>query len=95
MVTEKLTRYLSDHGAKYEVISHTPTYTAQETAQASHISGKTLIKCVVLKLDGKFVLLLESAHHKVNCKALAKWLGAKRVELAHESEFRSLFPILS
>ena len=92
MVAEKLTEYLSDHEAKFKLINHMPTYTAQETAEVCHISGKALIKSVVLKVDGKFIVWLQPANHKVNLKALCECLKAKNIELASEREFQSLFP---
>ncbi|MDF3055040.1 MAG: YbaK/prolyl-tRNA synthetase associated region [Gammaproteobacteria bacterium] len=92
MITEKLKTYLCDQEANFHLINHVPTYTAQETAEVCHISGKTVIKTVILKVDGKFIVWLQPANHKVDLTALAKCLAAKNVELASESEFQSLFP---
>lgn len=92
MLAEKLEKYLSDHGAKFRTINHMPAFTAQQTAEISHVSGKEMAKSVILKVDGKFILMLEPANHKINLKAMAKWLNAKKVELASENEFQSLFP---
>ena len=42
--------------------------------------------------DGKFVMCVLAAPHKVDMKALKKQLGAKSVELAQENEIGNLFP---
>lgn len=92
MPSKNLTSYLNEHKVKYTTISHTPAYTAQEIAASAHMPGMKVAKSVVVKIDGKLCILVESANYKVDLKALQVQLGAHSVELAHEYEFEDTFP---
>ena len=50
MIAERLRHYLDTHHARYHVHSHEPRFTAQETAQVTHVSGKNFAKTVLLEL---------------------------------------------
>ena len=43
-VLRRLQDYLDEHKAKYQVITHSTAYSAQEVAQAQHIPGKQVAK---------------------------------------------------
>lgn len=92
MLTPKIQHYLSEHQTKYHLMSHMPAYTASQTAELAHVSGKKMAKSVVLKADGKFIMMLVPANQTLNLKEFSKWLGVKKLELASESEFETLFP---
>ncbi|HET8669079.1 MAG TPA: YbaK/EbsC family protein [Candidatus Saccharimonadales bacterium] len=91
-VAAKLKQYLDDNRVEYDVLSHTRTYTAQETAQAAQVPGNEVAKSVVVRADDRFVLAVLPAPRKVNLERLKETLGAEDVQIAEESEFRSLFP---
>lgn len=84
--------FLDKNKVNYSVIQHTPAYTAAEIAANSHISGKFLAKVVILKVDGKFAMVVEPANQKVNLKTFEELTGSKKVELANEYEFKGKFP---
>ncbi len=92
MPYKELQKFLDSHKVKYEVITHNPVYTAQEIAACAHIPGKDLAKTVIVKLDGKMVMLVGPATQQFNFNALKKLSKAKKVELASEKEFQDLFP---
>ncbi len=92
MQNRELEQYLDNHHVDYNTINLTPAYTAQEIAANAHISGKTLVKTVIVKIDGKFAMVIEPANLKVNLAALQSLLGSKSVELAKEYEFQDKFP---
>ena len=91
-VATKLQQYLDDNKIKYDVLSHTRTYTAQDTAQAAHVSGSEVAKSVVVKADDRFVLVVLPATRKADVERLQDILNTKDVRIAHEFEFTSLFP---
>src|SRR5262249_16784941 len=91
-VATKLQQYLDDNKVEYDVLSHTRTYTAQDTAQAAHVSGSELAKSIVVKADNRFVLAVLPATRKADVERLKEILDAKDVRIAQESEFSSLFP---
>ena len=52
MPVNKLKEFLDDHQTKYVTIRHSTAYTAQETAESAHISGKQLAKTILPELSG-------------------------------------------
>lgn len=88
----KLRNFLDSRNIKYQLIRHSPSYTAQEIAASAHISGQEMAKTVMVKVGGKMAMAVLPASHKVDFKLLEKVTGAKEVELANESEFADLFP---
>lgn len=92
MSLDKLREYLDSNKVKYVTISHSPAYTAQEVAQAAHISGQEMVKTVIVKVDGDLKMLVLPATEKVDFDALKKILKANKVELASEYEFNNRFP---
>jgi Ala-tRNA(Pro) deacylase len=92
MPINKLKKFLDSHQTKYVTIRHSPAYTAQETAQSAHIPGKELAKTVIVKVDGKMAMMVVPAADHLNLSEIRRIIGAGKVELATEGEFKSLFP---
>lgn len=92
MPVKKLKEYLDNHEVKYISLAHSPAFTSQEIAAAAHVSGRELAKTVVVKIDGKFALVVIQANHQVNFTTIRDAAGAKMVDLASESEFKDKFP---
>jgi Ala-tRNA(Pro) deacylase len=92
MLAKSLSNYLDGQHVPYTTISHQLTYTAQEIAANTHISGKDLAKTVMIKLDGKMVMAVVPAAYNVNFHLLKEVTGASDIELAREDEFMDLFP---
>ena len=92
MPVKKLKEFLDKNKVKYVTIDHSIAYTAQEIAESAHVSSKELAKVVIVKLDGKFCMVVIPAYLKVNLNTLKGETDAKEAELATESEFQSLFP---
>jgi Ala-tRNA(Pro) deacylase len=92
MPTAQIKKFLDSNNVKYLTIKHSPSYTAQEIAATAHISGKSMAKTVIVKLDGTMAMVVEPANHKVNFDHLKKICKANDVALASESEFQNRFP---
>jgi len=92
MMTQRLTDFLDSRNVRYEKLTHTTSYTAQGTAQAAHIPVKELAKTVMVKMDGKMVMVVLPASYRVDLELFKQATGVKKVELALESEFKQLFP---
>lgn len=89
---EQLEQYLRDRKVAYQIQHHPQAYTAQQIAECEHISGKKVAKSVVASTDGKMVLLVLSAAQRVDLDKVRALLSAKNVTLAHEEDFRNIFP---
>lgn len=92
MPVKKLREFLDGHQVKYVIISHSPAYTAQEVAQSAHVPGKDLAKTVMVWIDGKMAMVVLPASDHVHLDRLAQSLGAAKIRLATEGEFKGHFP---
>jgi Ala-tRNA(Pro) deacylase len=88
----KLRALLDAQKVKYVSITHSPAFTAQDVAAAAHVSGKEMAKTVMVKIDGEMAMVVLPASMKVDFARLLEATGAQEVELAHEKEFKGLFP---
>ncbi len=84
--------YLDQLGVNYRLSRHATTYTAQDLAAAEHIPGRKVIKPVVVKADGQFVMCAIPASHRIDMQTLRDQLQVNEVQLADESELREMFP---
>jgi len=91
-VLKKLKEYLEKSRVRYEVGYHERVYTSQEVAAAMHVPGKELAKVVIVKADGKMVMLVLPASYRVETKKLKKVLKCKKLGVAKEKEFEETFP---
>ena len=91
-ILKKLKDYLEKNQVRYEVGYHERVYTSQEIAAAMHVPGKELAKVVMVKADGKMVMLVLPASYRVDTKKLKKVLQCKRLWIAKEKDFEELFP---
>jgi Ala-tRNA(Pro) deacylase len=92
MPVQLLKEFLDSRGVKYVSIKHSLAYTAQEVAASAHVSGKEMIKTLVMKLDGRMALVALPASEKVDLRQVREATGAKDLALATEAEFGSSFP---
>jgi len=87
-----LPSFLDDQGVNYRLSHHPETYTSQDLAQCEHISGRHVVKPVLVKADGQFVLCALPASYKVDLMELRDQLRAKECYLADESQLQKCFP---
>ncbi len=91
-ISKRLMELLKREGVEFEHSTHPEVYTTPEVAAVEHERGHCVIKTVVLKADGDFVLAGVPAALKVAPEALAKLMGAEEVVIGDENEFAELFP---
>lgn len=87
----RLQTYLDGANVAYRTVGHSPTYTAQETAAVSHVSGKRLLKCVMVNGDGRHYLAVTRADQKIDLEKCRRILGVREAVLEREEDFRRLF----
>lgn len=92
MPSAKLKAFLESQGVKYEIISHSTTYTAQKTAEDLHMRGEELAKSVIVKIDDAFAMAVLPTSRHADLSALREAATAKTIRLASEIEFKDLFP---
>jgi Ala-tRNA(Pro) deacylase len=90
-VLKRLKEYLEKNQVSFEVGYHQRVYTAQEIAATEHVRGRELAKVVMVKADGKMVMLVLPASFRVDMEKLKGILKSKKVEKAKEEELQDLF----
>lgn len=91
-IMRTLQEYLDEQQIKYQVLTHSPAYTAQEVAALQHVPGKQMAKVVIVKKDnGTPLMLVLPAAYEVDFRRLRQVVG-EHVELEQEEQFRALFP---
>jgi Ala-tRNA(Pro) deacylase len=91
-ISKRLKDYLEKNQVSYQAGYHQEVYTAQEIAAAQRVPGKEMAKVVMVKADGKMVMLVLPASYQVDIKKLKAALQCKKVGMAKEKEFEELFP---
>jgi Ala-tRNA(Pro) deacylase len=86
-----LQSYLDRFNVRYQVSEHPAAYTAQGLAQAEHVSGRRVIKPVLVECDGQMVLCALPACDRVDLEALREDLDAERVNIADEDTLKRVF----
>lgn len=83
-------RRLRQMGVSFDVIEHQHTSNSTHSAQAAHVPGHQLAKCVVLEDEQGYVMAVLPATRRVDLGTLHRRLGRK-LGLATEHEIASLF----
>lgn len=91
-ILRRLQEYLDSNHVPYEVLGHQEAYTAPEIAHTLHVSGKMLAKVVIVKADERFVMTVLPSNWRIDFERLKETLGAARVRLTTEDEYKGLFP---
>ena len=89
-VSQGIRDYLDSQNVKYEWLPHSQAFTAQEVAHSLHVSGKHFAKAVVLHANGKLVMAVLPASHRLNLHEFQEAVGVSRVEMAPESELAKI-----
>jgi Ala-tRNA(Pro) deacylase len=93
MLIERARRLLETGGVAFETLPHREAYTAQGVAAATHVSGWTLAKVLVVRAPGEGpVMIVLPASCRLDLSALARVLGKPSVTLLPESEMKLFFP---
>ena len=89
---ERVEQTLQAHHVQYELFTHPMSFTAQHTAEVEHVSGRRVMKVVVVEAAGKPIMVVVPATHHVDPDKVAAVIGVKHARVADEGEFARLFP---
>jgi len=92
MPVRKMKQFLDSFGVKYVTTSHSPAFTAAETAHLAHVRERELAKVVMAKIDDRLAMIVMPASRVLDLDRLQIETGAQEVRLASEREFSDLFP---
>ncbi len=92
MAANTLKEYLDNECVAHRSITHSQTFTAQRTAEVTHIKGMKLAKTVVVDVDGRTCMVVMPAHFHLDIDKLRRATGATHVRMVSETELKALFP---
>jgi Ala-tRNA(Pro) deacylase len=91
MIPTRLSSYLDERGARYEVCAHEHSHSSAETARTARVPPGKLAKSVLLEDDDGCVMAVIPADRTVMLHEVARMLGRKELHLADENRIASLF----
>ena len=86
-----LRNYLERMGVRYMWTQHDTAYTAQDLAQQEHISGERVVKPVLVKADGQFILCALPASYYIDMERLCEELRTNSAQLVDEAQLEEVF----
>lgn len=90
-IPKQLIECLDENKVSYEILRHPEAVTAQRIAQAEHVKGRHHAKVVMVKSGGQHLMMVLPADHQIDLEKVENAIG-NAVSLAHEQEFKSIFP---
>jgi len=87
----RLSNYLQQCGARYELFSHSHSHSSAETARAAHVAPRQLAKSVILEDEQGCVMAVVPADAQVSVGALARMLGRDTLHLSDEERICEVF----
>lgn len=85
-----IAQFLADHEIPFETLHYPPAYTAQRRAAYLRISGRNVVKSVLLRGPGGYLVAILPATARVNTEALSAALGGP-VHLAKAEDVGRVF----
>ena len=90
-IPSRLSSYLDQRGARYEIQSHEPSRSSAETARAAQVLPHQLAKSVILEDDTGCVMGVVPADKTVMLDHLSQLRGRKELRLSDENHITLLF----
>lgn len=89
MNQKDITLFLEKKKVSFELISHREVYTADKIAKACKVPEKSVVKALILKVNGKkFVMAVLPGNMAAKLTRIRKFLEVKTLDLAKEPEMR-------
>ncbi len=91
-IPERVAEMLTRDQVQFKLVPHIRDFTAQQTAGHVHMKHGRFAKSVVIVADGRYMLVVLPAHHRLAWDKIRGLLGTREVHMASEDEMRMLFP---
>jgi Ala-tRNA(Pro) deacylase len=90
-ISSRLSSYLEQRGALYEVCAHQHSRTSAQSARTANVPPHELAKSVIVEDDAGCVMAVLPADRHIKLAELSRLLGRKDLRLADESRVAELF----
>jgi Ala-tRNA(Pro) deacylase len=89
-ISARVRDYLESHQVQYETLPHPQAFEAREAAQTLHLAKKQFAKAILFHADGRQVMAVLPASHRLSVHQLRDALGVKHLEMVPEKELAML-----
>ena len=89
-IATTLKSYLKEHHVDYDMVHHSHSATALESAHSAHVPGHQVAKAVVLEDENGYVVSVLPSINRLDLEWVNESLG-RTLKIAHESELLNLF----
>ncbi|HEY6922417.1 MAG TPA: YbaK/EbsC family protein [Steroidobacteraceae bacterium] len=89
-IAASVRQYLAREGVEYDTVTHSRTADSSHSAQAAHVPGDRLAKCVMLGDDNGYLMAVIPASHRLDLTAVRQELN-RDLGLATEQEIMDIF----
>lgn len=93
MNIKKIKDYLEKSKVKFEELAHKTVYTAYDAAQTLKVKLQEIGKPLVVKADGRFMLVILPANRQLDIVKLKKELKVKKLEIVSEKVISKAFAL--
>ena len=90
-IPSRLSGYLDQRGARYEICAREPGRSSVQTARCAHVPPHQLAKPVFVEDDAGCVMVALPADRNVKLALLSRLLGREHLRLADKSRVEALF----
>jgi len=90
-ISPRLSNYLDQSGAQYEVCAHPHSRSSAETARLAQVPEHQLAKSVILEDDDGCVVAVIPADSRVQLAEVSRMLGRHALRLSDESKIARMF----
>jgi Ala-tRNA(Pro) deacylase len=90
-IPSRLSTYLDQRGARYEICPHAPSSSSAQTARSAHVPPHQLAKPVIVEDAAGFVMAVLPADRNVRLGELSRVLDRKHLRLADKRRVEALF----
>lgn len=90
-IPSRLSSYLEQRGARYDLRAHKPSRCSAETARVARVLPQQLAKSVILEDDAGYLMAVLPADKTVMLGQLSQLLGRHALRLSDENRIAALF----
>lgn len=90
-IPSRLSSYLDERGARYDVCAHEHSRSSAETARTAQVPPHQLAKSVIVEDDSGCLMAVVPADRNVMLGALSRLLERRHLRLADETRIAALF----
>lgn len=91
MLSQKMIDYFKSNKVRFEVMNHPRAYSAQRTAQVTHLKGRMVAKPVILQVEDSLKMVVMPADENIDMMHLMEIFKTSNIHLARERDFCDVF----